>query len=109
MAADGIEQRAAEIILLYQEGLAVRLLERRFEISTWALYNLLRRHRVPLRGDVRPASASHRAAEAYERLRSDGLFHHEIAEKFGIKPNTLYRAVQQRRWQKPAIPPGAWR
>ncbi|MEK2473529.1 MULTISPECIES: hypothetical protein [Streptomyces] len=84
------EKRAAEIVALYKEGLAVKRLLDRFEISTWALYDLLRRHQVPLRG---ANSASRRAATEYERLRSDGLMHHEIAEKFGIKPNTLYRTV----------------
>ncbi|MFB6568189.1 hypothetical protein [Streptomyces noursei] len=91
------EQRAAEIIALYQQRLPVARLRELFEISTWALYDLLRRHRVPLRGTSRPDSASRRAAAEYEQLRSDGMTRDEIAEKFGIKPDTLYRAVLRRR------------
>ncbi|MFJ9617201.1 hypothetical protein [Streptomyces noursei] len=106
MTAEDHEQRAAEIVALYREGLAVKRLMECFELSTWALYNLLRRYQVPLRGSN---SASRRAAAEYERLLSDGLMHHEIAEKFGIKPNTLYRAVLRRRskargWQERAGP-----
>ncbi|MER6051105.1 helix-turn-helix domain-containing protein [Streptomyces sp. NPDC001793] len=73
-----------------------RLLER-FEISTTTLYPLLRRHRVPLRAPAYPDSASRRAAAEYGRLRSDGMTHREIAEKFGITPNTLYRALRRHR------------
>ncbi|MGW5114826.1 hypothetical protein ACWEQ8_05135 [Streptomyces noursei] len=97
MAAGDHDQRAAEIIALYTERLPVAQLRERFNISTWALYDLLRRHRVPLRGTVRPDSATRRATAEYERLRSDGMTRDEIAEKFGIKPDTLYRALLRRR------------
>ncbi|MCK7627779.1 sigma-70 region 4 domain-containing protein [Streptomyces sp. RS10V-4] len=71
-------------------------LRARFGMSSWALYRLLRRHRVPLRGrDVRN-SASGRAAAAYERLRADGMTHEEVAEKFGIKCGTLDQALRRR-------------
>ncbi|ARF56065.1 hypothetical protein [Streptomyces gilvosporeus] len=97
MTACEREQREVEIIALYKGGLPVKRLLERFEISTTTLYPLLRRHQVPLRVVTRPESASRRAAAEYERLRSDGMFHYEIAEKFGITPNALYRAVRQRR------------
>ncbi|MFB7631720.1 hypothetical protein ACFC0M_12325 [Streptomyces sp. NPDC056149] len=97
MTADEHEQRATEIIAQYNGGLPVKRLEERFAISTWALYNLLRRHEVPLRGTARPDSATRRAVAEYERLRSGGVTRDEIAEKFGIKPGTLYRALLRRR------------
>ncbi|MEU7640873.1 hypothetical protein [Streptomyces sp. NPDC039016] len=90
-------QRAAEIIALYVEGVPVTQLQKRFGISAWALYEVLRRHHVPLRGKTYPESATSRAVAEYERLRSDGMTRAEIAEKFGIKPNTLYRALLRRR------------
>ncbi|WP_043264042.1 hypothetical protein [Streptomyces sp. CT34] len=86
MAADKFEERAAENIALYTEGLSVERLRERFEISAWALYGLLGRHRVPLRGTARRNSASGEAVAEFERLRADGMTHDEIAEKFGIKP-----------------------
>ncbi|MHB6908284.1 hypothetical protein [Streptomyces sp. DB-54] len=92
-------QRAAEIIALYVEGVRVTQLQERFGISAWALYEVLRRHDVPLRGRSysSPDSATSRAVAEYERLGSDGVTRAEIAVKFGIKPNTLYRALARRR------------
>ncbi|MFK0289141.1 hypothetical protein ACIQU6_01470 [Streptomyces sp. NPDC090442] len=97
MTANDHEQRAAEIIAQYNAGLPVKRLEERFALSTWALYNLLQRHQVPLRGTMRPDSATSRAVAEYERQRADGMTRDEIAEKFGIKPGTLYRALLRRR------------
>ncbi|MFE6691890.1 hypothetical protein ACFVFQ_36160 [Streptomyces sp. NPDC057743] len=95
-AADKFEEQAEEIIALYSEGLSVARLRERFGISAWALYGLLGRHRVPLRGTARRDSASGRAVAEFERLRADGMTHDEIADKFGIKPVTLKRALQQK-------------
>ncbi|MEU5301342.1 hypothetical protein ACH4YO_06100 [Streptomyces noursei] len=97
MTADKFEEQAEEIIALYTEGLSVARLRERIGISSWALYGLLGRHRVPLRSTTRPNSASGRTVTEYERLSAGGMTHDEIAEKFGIKPNTLYRALLRRR------------
>ncbi|MGD3112966.1 hypothetical protein [Streptomyces sp. YGL11-2] len=96
MTADKFEDQAEEIIALYAEGLSVERLRERFGISAWALYGLLRRHRVLLRGTTRLNSASGRAVAQYERLCAGGMTHDEIAEKFGIKPATLNRALRQK-------------
>ncbi|MGD3112208.1 hypothetical protein [Streptomyces sp. YGL11-2] len=96
MTADKHEGQAAEIIALYTEGLSVARLRERFEISAWALYGLLGRHQVPLRGTTRLNSASRRAVAEYDRLRADGMTRDEIAGEFGIKPATLKRALRQR-------------
>ncbi|WP_043264976.1 helix-turn-helix domain-containing protein [Streptomyces sp. CT34] len=97
MTAYDREQRAVEIVALYKGGLPVERLRERFGISTWTLYDLLRRHRVPLRATAYPDSASRRAVAEYGRLRGDGMTHREIAEKFGITPNTLYHALRRHR------------
>lgn len=88
-------EKDQEVINMYNEGLSIKVITLKQGISVTKLYNILAKHKVPIRSIVQQPTRDRQLEEAVA-MYEDGVVLHQIVSDTGVPQPTLHAELHRR-------------